>query len=110
MGLFSRKQTPESEPRTADADVQQTQPRGAETAAAGQQLPESGPLRSLVDGLLVDGAERAKLTLVQRGSTMSYQSWTACGSRLRASESRRRSSRDSAPRSRCSAAGSAVPA
>ncbi len=74
MGLFSRKQTPESEPRTADADVQQTQPRGAETAAAGQQLPESGPLRSLVDGLLVDGAERAKLTLVQRGSTMSYQS------------------------------------
>lgn len=74
MGLFSRKQTPESEPRTADADVQQTQPRGDETAAAGQQLPESGPLRSLVDGLLVDGAERAKLTLVQRGSTMSYQS------------------------------------
>lgn len=74
MGLFSRKQTPETEPRTADADVQQTQPGQAEAAASGQQLPESGPLRSLVDGLLVDGAERAKLTLVQRGSTMSYQS------------------------------------
>lgn len=74
MGLFSRKQTPETEPRTADADVQQTQPGGAEASGAAQQLPESGPLRSLVDGLLVDGAERAKLTLVQRGSTMSYQS------------------------------------
>lgn len=73
MGLFSRKQTPESAPRAAEPDVQETQQASAPQPSGREQLPAQGPLRSLVDGLLVDGAQRAKLTLVQRGSTMSYQ-------------------------------------
>lgn len=69
MGLFSKKSNPEREQRAA-AEPDAPVPAGA----AAQQLPAEGPLRRLVDGLLADGSQSAKLTLVQRGSTMSYQS------------------------------------
>ena len=71
MGLFSRKQTPKSEPRQ---EVREPEAAASPASQRREQLPTDGPLRRLVDGLLVDGAQRGKLTLVQRGSTMSYQS------------------------------------
>ena len=44
-----------------------------------QQLPESGPLRNLVDILLSRGADRARLTLVQSGNVMTHQTRQAHG-------------------------------
>lgn len=81
MGLFSRKPSPEraqapAQPResqpAAAAPVADAAPAPAADAAQ-EQLPSEGPLRRLVDHLLVDDVRSAKLTLVQRGSTMNYQ-------------------------------------
>lgn len=47
--------------------------------ATEQQLPESGPLRNLVDILLSRGADRARLTLVQSGNVMTHQTRQAHG-------------------------------
>ena len=44
-----------------------------------QQLPETGPLRNLVDILLSRGADRARLTLVQSGNVMTHQTRQAHG-------------------------------
>lgn len=52
-----------------------TDSRGTEE----QQLPESGPLRNLVDILLSRGADRARLTLVQSGNVMTHQTRQAHG-------------------------------
>ena len=53
----------------------------APTAQGGdaQQLPETGPLRNLVDILLSRGADRARLTLVQSGNVMTHQTRQAHG-------------------------------
>ncbi|WP_016996145.1 hypothetical protein [Kocuria atrinae] len=55
--------------------TQGTDARGTEQ----QQLPESGPLRNLVDILLSRGADRARLTLVQSGNVMTHQTRQAHG-------------------------------
>ncbi|MBD2762793.1 hypothetical protein IEE92_09555 [Kocuria sp. cx-116] len=47
--------------------------------ASEQQLPESGPLRNLVDIVLSRGADRARLTLVQSGNVMTHQTRQAHG-------------------------------
>ncbi|KAA9394656.1 hypothetical protein FCK90_05665 [Kocuria coralli] len=70
MGLFSRKSN--TEQQTAGAP-------NAEAAPAAQPLPAEGPLRNLVAGLVADGADRGKLTLVQRGNTMSQQTERSVG-------------------------------
>ncbi|MFC3480018.1 hypothetical protein [Kocuria carniphila] len=54
---------------------QGTEAHGTDT----QQLPESGPLRNLVDILLSRGADRARLTLVQSGNVMTHQTRQAHG-------------------------------
>lgn len=64
MGLFSKKSN--SEPQ-ADQSPQQ------ETAQAANPLPSQGPLRNLINRLLADGAQGGKLSLVQRGNTMTQQ-------------------------------------
>ncbi|NHU85299.1 hypothetical protein GWK18_06785 [Kocuria sp. JC486] len=65
MGLFGRKSNPEQQQPEA--------PREENTAVA-EPLPAEGPLRNLVTSLLADNAEAGKLTLIQRGNTMSQQS------------------------------------
>lgn len=64
MGLFSKKSN--SEPQADQAPQQ-------EAAQAASPLPTQGPLRNLIDRLLDGRAQGGKLSLVQRGNTMTQQ-------------------------------------
>ena len=58
-----------------DSRVEERPAQGSDV----QQLPETGPLRNLVDILLSRGADRARLTLVQSGNVMTHQTRQAHG-------------------------------
>jgi hypothetical protein len=65
------------------------QPAGSAEQGAGEPrpLPAEGPLAALVDRLTARGADRAVLTLVQRGNTMSHQTEQSSGDAAPAVES-----------------------
>lgn len=65
--------------REATHDTAAVVDDGPAHQATEQQLPESGPLRNLVDILLSRGADRARLTLVQSGNVMTHQTRQAHG-------------------------------
>ena len=99
MGLrgFFRKNTAEEtagrEPEHQDGHHAEERagqpPAGAAEQGAGEPrlLPAEGPLAALVDRLTARGADRAVLTLVQRGNTMSHQTEQSSGDAAPAVES-----------------------